>query len=130
MFFSQFHLTDNNAISVLTYGVTGITGNPIKEIRIVGHTDCGGVKACYDAVRGGTAVAPDSVLWAWLGPLRELAARHKNDPIDQLAVRNVRLQMQNVKEVLGRLRKPSEVQVKGYMYNVVTGRLLPVGESS
>ena len=110
----------------------GITNSPIKEVRIVGHTDCGGVKACYNAVRPGPnsqAIAPDSVLWAWLGPLRDLAARHMDDSIDQLAVRNVRVQVKNAREVLGRLRVPSEVLVKGYLYNVKNGTLEPVPES-
>ena len=49
-----------------------------------------------------------------------------NDSVDELAVRNVRLQIRNVREVLGRLRNPSEVKVKGYMYNVTNGRLEPV----
>lgn len=129
-FFSQFHLTDNNAISVLTYGVTGIEGNPIKEVRVVGHTDCAGVAACHKAVRGNKDIAPDSVLWTWLGPLRELAALCKNDPetADELAVRNVRVQVQNVKAVLGRLGRLSEVQANGYMYNVFNGKLEPVAE--
>ena len=34
-----------------------------------------------------------------------------NDSVDELAVRNVRLQIRNVREVLGRLRNPSEVKV-------------------
>src|SRR6266508_2201209 len=46
---SQFHLTDNNAGSVLTYGLTGIKNDPITEIHIVGHSDCGGVNACHAA---------------------------------------------------------------------------------
>jgi len=116
---------------VLTYGVTGITGNPIKEIRVVGHTDCGGVKACYNAVRPGpNPISKDSVLWTWLGPLRELAARHMGDSVNELAARNVRVQVKNVKEVLGRLRDPSEVKVNGYLYNVENGTLEPVPESS
>lgn len=49
-----------------------------------------------------------------------------NETMDQLAVRNVQLQMQNVRQVLDRLRNPSEIQVKGYMYNVASGKLEPV----
>ena len=127
---SQFHLTDNNAISVLTYGVTGIKDNPIKEVRVVGHTDCAGVAACHKAVRpgGGNVFNPDSVLWAWLGPLRELARLRMDETPDDLAVRNVRVQIQNVKVVLGRLGRQSAVQVKGYIYNITNGRLEPVSE--
>ena len=118
-YLSQFHLTDNNAISVLTYGVTGISNDPIREVRVVGHTDCAGVSACHRAVRpgGNNIFTPDSVLWAWLGPLRLLAGLTKDTPVtvDELAERNVRVQIQNVKVVLGRLQKLSEVQVKGYI---------------
>lgn len=122
---NQFHLTDNNAVSVLTYGVTGITGNPIQEIRVVGHTDCGGVKACYNAVRGDTSIHADSVLWSWLGPLRVLAALNMNQSPDQLAATNVREQMRNVSAVLGFLGVRN-VRVIGFVYNVSTGTLMPV----
>ena len=47
---------------------------------------------------------------------------------DDLAVRNVRVQIQNVKVVLGRLGRQSAVQVKGYIYNITNGRLEPVSE--
>jgi len=129
-YLSQFHLTDNNAVSVLTYGVTGIKDNPIREVQVVGHTNCAGVDACHKAVRGTNVFPPDSVLWAWLGPLVELARLKRNDPetVDELAVRNVRAQIQNVKVVLSRLGRQSSVQVKGYIYNIMNGRLEPVSE--
>jgi len=117
---NQLHLTDSNSMSVLTYGVTGINGNPIKEVRVVGHTDCGGVKASHGVAGGSNAIPPDSVLWTWLGPLVALAALNRNDSVDELAVKNVRLQMQNVKTVLDRLRR-TDVEVTGYLYNVGNG---------
>jgi carbonic anhydrase len=118
---SQFHLTDNNAMSVLTYGVTGIPGNPITEIRVVGHTDCGGVKACYNAVHGNTSISSDSVLWTWLGPLRVLAEEFKERTIIELTEQNVRVQAENVVTVLTRLGRNDSVKVEGYVYDVQIG---------
>ncbi|KXN81944.1 Carbonic anhydrase 2, partial [Leucoagaricus sp. SymC.cos] len=116
---NQFHLTDSNAVSVLIYRVTGIPDNPIKEVRVVGHTDCGGVKACWDARPGGsgnTQIPPDPVLWTWLGPLRTLAAK-PGQTLENLTQENVELQMNNVKTLLGWLGKEN-VQVKGYVYDI------------
>jgi carbonic anhydrase len=118
---NQLHLTDNNSISVLTYGVTGIQGNPIREVRVVGHTDCGGgIKACHKLVRGSNDIPPDSVLWTWLGPLIALATLNRDDSVDELAVKSVRLQMQNVRTALDRLGR-TNVEVTGYLYNVGNG---------
>jgi carbonic anhydrase len=118
---SQFHLTDSNAVSVLTYGVTGIASNPIKEIRVVGHTHCGGIKACYDAARGNTGgLSQDSVLWTWLGPLRTLAELFVHQPVEALTDENVRVQMRNVRIILSRLGK-THVKVRGFVYELREG---------
>ena len=57
----------------------------------------------------------------------------KDDPetVNELAVRNVRAQIMNVEVVLlvGRLGKLSNVEVKGYIYNVTNGKLEPGLES-
>ena len=47
---------------------------------------------------------------------------------DELAVKNVKVQIQNVKVVLARLQRQSHVQVKGYIYNIKSGKLEPVSE--
>ena len=54
--------------------------------------------------------------------------RNDRETVDELAVRNVRAQIQNVKVVLDRLGKVPNVQVKGYLYHVANGRLEPVSE--
>ena len=63
----------------------------------------------------------------------ELAWLRKDDPetVDELAVRNVRAQIKNVEVVLllCRLGKLSNVEVKGYIYNVTKGKLEPGLES-
>ena len=68
------------------------------------------------------------MLWAWLGPLRELAALNKDKTPDELAVINVKAQIQNVRAVLSRLGRQSDVQVKGYIYDIALGNLVPVSE--
>jgi hypothetical protein len=67
---SQFQLTDVNGVSVLTYGVTGIKDSnnnlTIKEVRVVSHTGCAGVQACYNVVNNLPSLPPpDSVLLSW-----------------------------------------------------------------
>jgi carbonic anhydrase len=121
LFFSQFHSTDDNAVSVLRYGLTGIKGDPVKEVRVVGHIDCGGVKAARGAAHG--QPIKDATLARWLGPLTKLATDHKGDSEDQLAERNVRQQVQNVRKEVGGLPEPRRVPVNGYIYNVHTGEL-------
>ena len=78
-------------------------------------------------VRGDdSGISRDSVLWTWLGPLKRLAALHFNQSADELAAINVEEQMKNVNQVLD-LLKVKNVEVKGFIYNVATGNLKPVG---
>ena len=123
---SQFPTTDTNSVSVLRYGLTGIPNDPVREVRVVGHTSCAGVKAAHGAARG--TPIPDVTLARWLEPLTQLARKHPNDSPDQLAVKNVQKQVQNVKEELARLPPNRRVPVNGYLYNVVTGILEKVAE--
>ena len=84
----------------------------------MGHTDCGGVKACYDRAHGNPSPLPvDSIIWTWLKPLRDLADANKNKDLTWLTQENVRTQMRSVKAMLGTLGK-SDVVVKGYLYDV------------
>ena len=123
MVLSQYHLTDPNAGAVLTYGLAYIQGSPITDVYVVGHTDCGGVKTCYNAVRGDSSgIPPDSVLWTWLGPLRDLAKSMLNDTVYALTEKNVQVQVLNVQTLLNRLGKPN-VHVHGCVYNVETKKL-------
>lgn len=97
--------------------MTGIKNDPIVEIRIVGHSDCGGVDACHAAANGkDVGIHPSSLLWTWLAPLRVLADSYKDKPTIHLARENVRVQVRNVKEALRRLGINRPVTVKGYVY--------------
>jgi hypothetical protein len=54
----------------------------------------------------------------WLGPL--IARLNRNDFVDELAVENVQLQMQNAWTVLQLLGR-TDVEVTGYLYNIGNG---------
>jgi len=136
---NQFHLTDVNAVSVLTYGVTGIkdinNNLTIKEVRVVGHTGCAGVQACYNAVndiKSPPPPPPDSVLWSWLGPLMAHAHAHRSQTLDWLTKENVRIQMRNVNAMLRSLGR-ADVGVKGYLYHIENqdiSEVYPLGADS
>jgi carbonic anhydrase len=113
--------------------VTGIKDSnnnlTIKEVRVVGHTGCAGVQACYNVVNNLPSLPPDSVLWSWLGPLRAYAHAHKGQTLDWLTKENVRIQMRNVKAMLLSLER-AEVKVKGFLYDIEKREFDPVPAAS
>lgn len=118
---SQFQFTDSNAIASLSYAVSLST---MEEIRVVGHTDCGGIHACHDAAHG----RPPPLhwaLWNWLEALSVTAKAHPHLTVRQLTELNVRLQVQNVRAVLEKLTN-RPLRVGGYVYDLAKNRLDPV----
>jgi Carbonic anhydrase len=113
---SQFLPIDQNARSALIYGVKYIENNPIEEVWIVGHTDCGGVKACYAEVNDGACIPVE--LRSWLSSLLDLAHLHQGQPLLALIEQNVRVQMKNVRGVLERLELGRDVRVRGFVYHL------------
>jgi carbonic anhydrase len=111
---SQFHATDTNAAACLAYVVAAL--KTIDEIWVVGHTDCGGVKACYNAVHSPPPKQLDSSIWKWLGSLLTLALLKRNLTLRQLTDENVRVQVANVKTTLVVLKPERPIKVKGYVY--------------
>ena len=55
---------------------------------------------------------------------------HRDKTVDELVVRNVRAQIQNVRVVLSQLGRQLYVQVKWYIYDIALGNLAPVLEVS
>ncbi|EEB97807.1 hypothetical protein MPER_02799, partial [Moniliophthora perniciosa FA553] len=43
---SQFHLDDDSVLAVLTYSVDFLG---VEHVVVVGHTECGGAAACFNA---------------------------------------------------------------------------------
>ncbi len=110
---SQFHATDTNAAACLAYVVAAL--NSVEEIWVVGHTDCGGVKTCYNAVHSPPPKQLDSSIWKWLGSLLALAFIQRDLTLRHLIDENVRVQVANVKTTLVVL-KARPIKVKGYVY--------------
>jgi len=121
---NQFMTGDQNARSVLTYGIKYIRHDPIQEVRVVGHTACGGVETCRNAVDDPSRIPPE--LREWLQPLLELARRHRGQPLLALTEENVKVQMRNVHTVLNQLGLRRQVEVKGFVYHVAERELREV----
>ncbi|KAM5543078.1 hypothetical protein V8D89_003462 [Ganoderma adspersum] len=131
---NQFHLDDDNAMSVLSYGVETLK---VHHIFMVGHTHCGGVahahqKAAETPVEPGTApddrLAHLTPLERWLAPLTELARNTEGDPT-ALSEANVRMQVENLRkcEVIQREWETRDVPIHGLVYELETGNLRDLG---
>ena len=124
-------LNDSNIIASLVYAATGIKNSngehTVKEIWVVGHTDCGGVKAAL-AIAGGKEIPVDPAVLRWVDNLKTLAQRQNiNDQAD-LATANVKVQVGNVISALKLLGPEvwSRITVLGYLYHVDTEDLVQI----
>lgn len=126
---SQFHLDDDNAMSVLTYAVEDLK---VRRIFLVGHTHCGGVRACHQpedkAPLATSDDAPSTPLHRWLAPLMELGRNTKGD-LTALVEANVRMQVENIRvsEVIQRKWETEDISIHGLVYELETGRLRDLG---
>jgi carbonic anhydrase len=93
-------LTDDSALSVLTYAVEALG---VTEIAVVGHTCCGGAAACLAASTKQDGKAEDAPLSRWLAPLRELAKELKLEETDEKAALRLLVE-ENVKVQVGFLK--------------------------
>ncbi|KAF8889699.1 carbonic anhydrase [Infundibulicybe gibba] len=66
---NQFHASDANAHSTLSYAVSDLG---VTHILMVGHYGCGGVAASIASPPAAPVSAADASLQAWIGPIREL----------------------------------------------------------
>lgn len=137
---NQFHPDDDSALSVLTYAVHELG---VQHVVVVGHTHCGGAKACYSAACAGAAApgsssAPATPLERWLAPLTALAAslRLSTAPpeyaLPLLVEENVKAQVANVVKaapLLDAWRAQKRVWVHGWVYEVEKGTLKDLGVS-
>ncbi|KAM5543075.1 hypothetical protein V8D89_003459 [Ganoderma adspersum] len=128
---NQFHLDDDNAMSVLTYGIENLE---VRRVCLVGHTHCGGVKACYQReekapLEPGTA-PEDGPLQRWLAPLMELGRKTRGESETALVEANVRMQVENLQkcEVIQRKWEGlTDISIYGLVYELETGRLRDLG---
>lgn len=135
---NQVHLTDDNLLSVLEYAVDHI--EPVEHVVLVGHTECGGVKACLAAAAKTNpprhVVQPDSSpINRWLAPLVDLAVCLQ--PPDGGSLQPLTLVEANVRRQVENLHKTEtikksklagkKVKVYGWVYEVGTGELRDLG---
>lgn len=66
---NQFQLTDNNAISVLSYGVQSLG---VGHIIVMGHYGCGGVLAAMSPWPNTDNDAMGSSVQNWINPIRQV----------------------------------------------------------
>ncbi|KAM5545069.1 hypothetical protein V8D89_001180 [Ganoderma adspersum] len=124
---NQLLLTDDNAVSVLNYAVEDVKVEHV--VIVVGHTNCGGVKAAQDAAQGAPS-EPESALERWLVPLTELARKTEGD-LNTLTDANVGEQVANIlkSEAIEHEWKHRDVHIHGWMHELETGRLRDLGMS-
>jgi len=73
---NQFHLDDDSALSVLTFAIEQVK---VEHIIVVGHTQCGGAIACFNAAKNPSPSSNDTPLGRWLTPLTQLASNLQSE---------------------------------------------------
>ncbi len=126
---SQFHLDDDNALSVLAYAVEHLK---VSHIIVAGHTLCGGAEAALAAAHASCPPPPPSgPLARWLGPLTEIAREYED--LTELIEANVRAQVNNVAGTdvvrAAWADNKRKLQVHGWIYDLGTGRFRDMGIS-
>ncbi|KAL1943408.1 hypothetical protein VTO73DRAFT_4483 [Trametes versicolor] len=129
---NQFHLDDDNALSVLTFAVAALG---VSHIIVAGHTGCGGVQAAHDTAHPPPSgfEAPQEPLPRWLAPLTEIArAPEFEGDLAALTEANVRAQVADVAKtdvVRAAWAEGKDLQVHGWVYELETGRFRDMGIS-
>ena len=115
-----------------------------STIIVVGHTQCGGARACLEAVQSASTLpAPDTPLTRWLAPLAQLittldlASAPTSTHLDAVVDANVELQVKNLCEsdvikttwaaYANNKEEKKQVLVHGWVYDVATGRIKDLG---
>src|SRR4051794_26449854 len=114
---------DANYLSVLQYAVEVLQ---VRDILVVGHYGCGGVRTAVDGQRHG-------LIDHWLHPIRETCTRHaaeldecrtERERLDRLCELNVHRQVVNVASdiiVQDAWRRGQPVAVQGGVYSLSNG---------
>lgn len=126
---NQFHLDDDNAMSILAFAVDQVQ---VEHVFIVGHSECGGAAASYNAVKSGVAPSSTTPLGRWLSPLIKLAEslgiseKPISEALPAIVVANVKRQVENVCKaptITNAWSQKKNVWVHGLVYDLHTGRL-------
>ncbi|KAF4619787.1 hypothetical protein D9613_004756 [Agrocybe pediades] len=119
---NQFSASDPNTAACVAF-VLNLPS--VKEIIVVGHTHCGGVKACFDTAKGDPPGLHPHLL-KWLEPLQRLANSlvTPGTPLQTVIKANVVQQMANVRAFLTTLPlEGRQIAVKGAIYDIENERL-------
>ncbi|KAG1778143.1 carbonic anhydrase [Suillus placidus] len=129
---NQFHLHDDSALSVLTFGVKEVG---VEHVVLVGHTHCAGAMACIEAAKD-TAANPgaSTPLTRWLSPLTalvqslDLSACSANEALNKVVEANIIKQVDNIcksEPITTAWADPDakKVTVHGWMYDLAEGRI-------
>ena len=120
---NQVFLDDPNVQAVLEFAILNLR---VPHVIVAGHTRCGGVGAALERHTEG-------MVGRWLGPLRDLAARHDRELLalprleeraDRLSELNVVAQVDNVlrSHSIGEARRRgSAPEVHGWLFQLETG---------
>ncbi|KAF9475293.1 carbonic anhydrase, partial [Pholiota conissans] len=134
---NQIHLDDDNALSVLEYGVDHLD---ILDVVVVGHTDCGGVAAAFDAAFPPSCSSnpkPSTPISRWIKALTKLAKSLPTPlpPRDRALLRlveaNVKAQVTNlastdiIKEAWKKYKTGEKcaVYIHGWVYDLETRKI-------
>ncbi|KAL0946694.1 hypothetical protein HGRIS_012881 [Hohenbuehelia grisea] len=142
---NQFHLDDASAQAVLTYAVDHLG---VEHVVIVGHSECGGAAACFQASLAPTFDAstgpvvtvpsstPDAAINVWLAPLTKLASTlklsstPKAEALPVVVEENVKQQVANLAQSetiqnawATKSLKGKDVWIHGWVYDIASGRL-------
>lgn len=115
---NQFQPTDNNAISVLSYGVQSLG---VEHIIVMGHYGCGGVAAAMLPRPNTTNDPSGSSVQDWINPIRYTFANSSRPEI--VAFRDANQNNTNVdypKFDDPAFRALVEENVKGSVFNIIT----------
>ena len=92
-----------------------------KLILVLGHTSCGAVTAACNHVEMGNITA----LLSKISPAVEASGQGRAG-VDEVAMENVRLNVRRIRresEILAKMEADGEIQIRGAMYDVATGKV-------
>ncbi|KAG7092714.1 hypothetical protein E1B28_009044 [Marasmius oreades] len=139
---NQFHSDDDSVLAVLTYAVDFVG---VEHVVIVGHTQCGGAAACFEAsgsfvpgkpVTTVPTLPAEAPLNKWLEPLTTLAASLQLSSIPaaeallKLVEENVKVQVENLARssvIVNAWKNEKRVWIHGWVYDLASGKLSDLG---
>ncbi|KAK7442205.1 hypothetical protein VKT23_016177 [Stygiomarasmius scandens] len=104
--------------------------NRVPEIFVVGHLDCGGVRAAYSVAHGNESPSLHADLLRWLDPLIAFSREIGPDGgVDRLTRENIKQQVKNVLQALVTQDAKHTIHVYGYLYKGDSGFARLVSET-